>query len=91
MEFVVYCFEVFLTEHSVDTAGQLPLTFPERLEIYVFCMHPAYIFMYAFKCCSTNINLPCAIPGHCSHLIYYPDPLEQHDRELDRLAFGAAT
>lgn len=46
--------------------------------------------MYAFKCCSIDINLPCNLPGHCSHLIYYSDPLEEHDRELDRLAFGAA-
>lgn len=45
--------------------------------------------MYAFKCCTTDINHPGDFPGHCSHLIPSSDPLEEHNRELDRLPFGA--
>lgn len=56
----------------------MAITFPEIPFIYM------YVCMYASKWCSTGINLPCNLPGHCS------DPLEEHDKELDRLAFSMA-
>lgn len=89
----VLIFVIFFlnTEHSFYTAGQLLLLFLRYLKYMCFiCILHIYIGMYAFKCCSTDINFHCNLPGHCSHLIYYSDALEEHDRELDRLAFSAA-
>lgn len=95
MEFEVYWFLkniFFLFKHRTFCVYCSPITttFPEIFEIHVFRMHPSYIYRYAFQCCSTDIHLYCNLPGHCSHLISYSDPLEEHNGELDRLTVGAA-